>query len=353
MGVKDHVKTRRMTIFFHANQLGLRGTEVALYDYAFYNEQILGNKSYIISVKGGQHDQSALKKFGEKFEVFFYNSPQEREDIVRSRGGDVFYAIKSGENDGVVVEGVRNCIHAVFRCHEPHGDVYAYVSEWLAKDQSGGALPWVPHMIDLPKTKENLRQELGIPEDAIVFGRYGGPDTFDIPFAQKAVLNIIREREDIYFLFMNTNPFYPMIENQSIWDAVANGLGLRKKVNPRQLIHLGPNESAIYKSKFINTCDAMLHARLRGETFGLAVGEFSSLNKPVITYGLSEERAHLEILGDRALVYTSSEELVNKIMIFRHLDTKDYDAYSKLYNPATVMRKFESVFLNRLPTTHQ
>ena len=37
-----------------------------------------------------------------------------------------------------------------------------------------------------------------------------------------------------------------------------------------------------YKVKFINTCDAMIHARAMGETFGLAVAEFSKKNKPVI-----------------------------------------------------------------------
>ena len=36
-------------IAFHSNQLCIRGTEVALFDYAHYNETILGNKSYIIS----------------------------------------------------------------------------------------------------------------------------------------------------------------------------------------------------------------------------------------------------------------------------------------------------------------
>ncbi len=30
-----------MKIAFHSNQLGLRGTDVALYDYAFYNREVL------------------------------------------------------------------------------------------------------------------------------------------------------------------------------------------------------------------------------------------------------------------------------------------------------------------------
>ena len=42
------------------------------------------------------------------------------------------------------------------------------------------------------------------------------------------------------------------------------------------------------KEAFYRTCDAMLHARRDGETFGLAVAEFSVRNKPVITKGASK-----------------------------------------------------------------
>ena len=52
------------------------------------------------------------------------------------------------------------------------------------------------------------------------------------------------------------------------------------------------------KVAFINTCDVMIHARERGETFGLAIAEFSSQNKPIITYSLSPERCHIDILGN-------------------------------------------------------
>ena len=35
-------------IAFHSNQLSLTGTEVALYDYAKNNEDLLGNDSFIV-----------------------------------------------------------------------------------------------------------------------------------------------------------------------------------------------------------------------------------------------------------------------------------------------------------------
>ena len=39
----------------------------------------------------------------------------------------------------------------------------------------------------------------------------------------------------------------------------------------------------IDKVRFIQTCDMMIHGRTVGETFGIAIGEFSFYNKPVMT----------------------------------------------------------------------
>ena len=36
-----------MKIGFHTNHLSLRGTEIAVYDYALHNQELLGNESVI------------------------------------------------------------------------------------------------------------------------------------------------------------------------------------------------------------------------------------------------------------------------------------------------------------------
>jgi hypothetical protein len=78
----------------------------------------------------------------------------------------------------------------------------------------------------------------------------------------------------------------------------------------KNAIFLSPtvrNESL--KRAFINTCDAMIHARSEGERFGLACGEFVVCGNPVITNKYSPEATHLEMLGDFALTYTSPHSL--------------------------------------------
>lgn len=58
-------------VIFYSNQLGVRGTEVAMYDHAVANEDVLGNKSYVASRKNS--DLFALSKFSDRFDVFLFD----------------------------------------------------------------------------------------------------------------------------------------------------------------------------------------------------------------------------------------------------------------------------------------
>ena len=80
-----------MRIAFHTNQICLQGTEVALYDYAHFNERLLGNESLIISrenpirEKGGagKNQPLALQKFRERFPLILYKDKSELENILK------------------------------------------------------------------------------------------------------------------------------------------------------------------------------------------------------------------------------------------------------------------------------
>ncbi|OXA97292.1 hypothetical protein [Flavobacterium hercynium] len=320
-----------MKIIFHENQLSYRGTSNAVYNYALFNEEILNNESIILYNKNSKHNyDSAVERFRKKFKVIDYSEISELEKIVDNEKADIFYAIKSGKKDGVEVSNCKTVIHAVFKNYEPHGDVYAYVSEWLSQEMTNGASPFVPHMIHVEKTDFNLRKELNIPEDAIVFGRHGGDKTFDISFVKSVVKQISRKRKDIYFLFLGTNSFV-----------------FRNIFRPyKNIIFLPSTVDEIYKAKFINTCDAYLHARKQGESFGIAIGEFSISNKPIVTWANSKEKSHIEILGDKAILYQNKEDLTSVIENFTPNPAKDYDAYSKEYSPIKIMDKFKKVFID-------
>ncbi len=304
------------TVLFYDANLNERGTSVATYDYALYNEEHLGNRSIVVSLKTA-HPKS-YEKYKKRFNIYLFDAFEEFNKIEC----DFFYHLKYGFNDGLFHQNCKNLNHVVFPCYEPHGDVYAYISEWLAKNY-GENVPFVPHMINLPQVKDNFRQFLNISPNKLVVGWYGG-NNFEIPFARQAVLHIAEKRKDIVFLFMNQDPFCDL-ENVRFIDSTTN---LDQKVG------------------FINTCDIMIHARERGETFGLAIGEFSSLNKPIITYSKSPERNHIITLGDRGVYYDDYESLYNILSNIQKIDIegKDWNCYQN-YTPEKVMKQFKEVFL--------
>lgn len=336
------------TVLFHVNQFSLRGTEVAIYDYAHFNEVLLNNRSVIASQRQSSHHPDVVKKFSDRFDIRYYDTLEELQKIVIDERIDVFYALKPGQNDGVMLENVKNCVHVVFCHYQPHGDVYAYISEWLADAVSDGRQPWVPHIVSLPEVEGDLRRELNIPENAIVYGRHGGLETFDIPFVKREIYKIAARRPDLYFIFMNTDNF---LEKKRYYtrkkiNKILSTWLFRKKSMPN-IIFLEGSSDIARKVRFIKTCDAMLHARTRGESFGIACGEFSIFNKPVITCNADwvPERNHIVTLKDKGLYYSSASELGILLSTFKKRPTKNWDAYTEHFNPKAVMKKFESVFL--------
>ena len=307
-----------MKIAFHSNQLGLRGTEVSLYDYALGNRDILGNESIIIS--DAKADLTTLDKFKSQFPVYLYNDFNEVENFISQENVDAFYIQKAGFNDNKLIKNAKNLVHTVFKHNEPHGEVYAYISEWLSQEMSGGKFDFVPYMISLPNHDLNYRSALGL-ENKLIFGWYGG-DNFEIPFARQAVIDIAKKRSDIVFLFMNSIPF----------------------ADESNIYFINSTYDLDEKVAFINTCDAMIHARERGETFGLAIAEFSSKGKPVITYGNSPERNHNMVLGDKGFYYSNYDELYTLLDNFI-VPPWDCNCYQE-FTPEKVMNKFKKVFID-------
>jgi len=315
-----------------------RGTEVAIYDYAKYNEDILFNKSYIICFNylqqkklGFPIERISYNKFNLKFKIIEIGDINEMEYIIKKYNLSFFYTLTYGIRDIYQFENKNiwgNCKtikHCVFDTSYPESDFYISISKTICKNKNTIV---IPHIVSLPNCDENLRNDLKIPQDSIVFGRYGGFSEFNLLMTHDAIIEFLKLNDNTYFLFMNTDKFY---------------------IHPK-IIYLDLNLDLIYKVKFINTCDAMIHARFDGETFGLSIAEFSIKNKPIITCPCGH-LAHINILNNKAILYNSKEELVNIFLIFLNylnflsIKNNDWNAY-KLYTPEYVMNLFkELIFL--------
>jgi hypothetical protein len=313
-----------MNIAFWDNQLCERGTTVSLFDYAYYNQTLLKNKSFIFYDKNRpENDARIIAKFQAHFVVQETDDFQDIDTYLKLYNITHIYIIKYGHKDSRLSQVAKNCIHCVFDCSQPHGEVYSSISPWVRGNN--GKYPVVPHMINLPATTATLREELNIPANAIVFGGYGGRTSFSIEFVYKVIYYVAFWHPHIYFLFANFPIFCPALKN---------------------VIHLPTLTDLDKKARFINTADAMLWARRDGETFGIAIGEFSSKNKPVIAMKTGD-LAHAHLLGEKALWYHDENTLKSILLNFNPVveREKDWNAYTD-YTPEKVMQQFKAIYLD-------
>ena len=312
--------------------MDLQGTGVSYFDYCHFNQTILGNKSIMIYDEVNSYNSPLVIEKFQRHNIELValsgtqNMPALEQAILQCKA-DACYLQKNGKiNEGRWVDNVPMFVHVVGMNNEPHGKVYAYVSEWSSIHCSKGEHPFVPYCVHLPDTDEDYRKHIGIPSNAIVFGRMGGYYGWDIPFVNAVITQLVQERNDIYFLFAQTPNFF----------------------NHPQIKHVSPFADLTMKRKFINTCDAMIHARQVGESFGAACAEFSSCNKPIITYANSPERNHIFTLKEKGIYYENPQQLYNILSNFdKSLMYQDWNAY-KSFAPEQVMQKFKSVFLDTL-----
>ena len=317
-----------MKIAFHDNALSLFGTTVAIYNWAYWGREYLNIEPIIMyNSRHRANNQTVVDKFRNTFDnkVFCYSDTKEIDGILTEHGCDYFFMEKCGKPDGVISTVSKNLVNAIGICgmQDVHGDVFATASHWLSS-LVDHKIPYVPYIVHLPNGNENLREELGIPADAFVFGRNGGMETFDIHFVREAISEALEERNDIWFVFQCTEKF----------------------IQHDRVIFLPCSTDESYKVKFINTCDAMLHARFVGESFGMACGEFSIKNKPVITWGGSVERSHIDILREKGVYYSDKKDIMDILMNIEKEDVvnEDWNAYRE-YEPRKVMDRFKQVYL--------
>ena len=320
-----------MKVAFHIYHFTFRGSEVATFDYAFFNKLLLNNESLIVVPRSQTQpcNNEVLEKFKSQFDILYYDDINSLQRICKENKVEVLYTLKYGTFSDLILKSIPTVVHCVFTTIDKHGDIYAGVSESVSRHNKGLCYPYVNHIVSLPDIKGNFREQLDIPYDAIVFGRHGGEDTFDIPFVKNVIIDILSRRKDIYFIFA-VRPY------------------ILKDVSSKNIIYLDSFTDTRIKTKFINTCDAMLHACSLGESFGLSILEFCYRNKPVICWtGGSFHKQHHSHLREKGVYYNDERELLNIIENFDKTKYSriDYTTISKPFSPRNVMKKFNDVFL--------
>lgn len=120
----------RERVLLHVSGLPETGTSTAIFEYAiglaFNNYQV----SIAYSSYSTNNHPLVVSKFKEDFRLIPYKEFDEL-DSLSARQFDVGYFLKSGAIDGHLFSRIPSGVHAVFKHFEPHGNAYAYISEWL------------------------------------------------------------------------------------------------------------------------------------------------------------------------------------------------------------------------------
>lgn len=277
----------KLKICFHTNELNVRGTTIAVYDYAHYNEVLLNHTSIIVLPRNNEVvNGKAYKKFTDRFKDNFHIYDQVSfMDTVKQLHCDMVYICKAGFRQSKLAFNQFTCggpptlVHAVFDNGQRHGTVFAMIYEGLVDKQirPGFTNLHVPYMITTPdpnfvkqsKDELKLREKYNISKEALVICRHGGSLTFQVKFVLEAICILSRK-------YVNTNQLHFLFLGTKKWNDCTTD-------NKITNIHFMESTSSdIVKEAYFSECDVMLHARSDGETFGVAIAEASVRNIPVL-----------------------------------------------------------------------
>jgi hypothetical protein len=319
-----------MKIGFFVQEMNFRGITNSIFEYAYYNETILKNKSYIFFFKLSKSNKNeVINKFKKNFKTYGINKFETIKELKERIKLDFIYHQVGKADDLDFSYTPHSMVHLVFpqNIYKIKENIFFFISSWLSKVCSNSKIPHLPYIVNYDKDKKNLRKELGIKNNDTVFGCHGGESSFDIPFVHQIIINIAKKRNDIYFIFLNINKF---------------------SEQPNIIFLKGTSEKK-FINIFINTCDAMIHGRSIGESFGLACAEFAIKNKPIFTYNFCRDRAHIFMLKNKIFTYSSMSSLYDLIINFNKNKFKKFNTFNlcKKFSARVVIKNFEKIYVKK------
>ena len=355
-----------MKLILHSNALTRRGDAITLRNYSIYLKKYYNiNSTIAFNSNSTSNSTEVINKLKEeKIKLFDYKSKNELLRYAYDNNFENIYWLKSGEFDDNLIPGIKNSIHAVFNVVSPHGNVYAYVSEWLAKEASRNYynrlfnsarilkngiknpslekfkllgqtitqntlknFEFVPHIIQPPLALGlNFREKYGISNDSFLIGRIGGFDQFDIEYVHKTIEKILEDDNKNIFVFINTKIF----------------------IVHERVFFLNDYISDEIKSCFIKSCNMMIHARKMGESFGIAIAESLYFNVPIAASNTGKDKNHTILLKNSGLLYSNEIELID---IYKKIKSGFYKGVNlkdniKMFSPELVINKFKKIFID-------
>ena len=305
----QRMTTLFMKLLLHTDFINERGVAASTFEYAVNLQRLGYQVSWLYQKDSSNNDFRTIEHYEQFVELRGYKKFQ-AETSRLSCDFDWAYFQKQGTNDGLAIKRIPNNVHVVFNIFDPHGDNYAYISQWLAahagyfSNSSNRLLSglrrrvanpisrnsFVPYCLDLPKLDEDFRRDWRIPQDAFVCTTMGGETSFDISWVQKTIIELLEERNDFYFVGINTRPF----------------------TSHKRSLFLERITGKANKVRALRSSSVFLHGRTIGESFGMTILEAMAVGIPILSWKGGRDRNHISLLDNECL-YRDASHLKNKL----------------------------------------
>ena len=240
------ISRRKPIVIHHHNQLTMGGTEKMSQIFCRHFVKDNTFEHYVAYKKGVENTREPyFKEIVGSEKMLCYESPSELLSIIKEKKPFILHRYSAGIPEFPFVKEIKEHTRhfvstAVFGNQDNTIDIskVIYVSkhiQWLAGTQDTKNHHVVRNPIESPYSTENLREELGIPEDAFVFGRIG------------------RDDENHYVYKVNQYPTFLKNEKfEATIDSEINSLIPLAPSLPTARLHKQPDDNVLSPKKIVH-----------------------------------------------------------------------------------------------------
>ena len=219
------------------------------------------------------------------------------------------------------------------------------ISKWQAEKwaENGGNINKaviIPNLVSVPKKfKSTLREQLGIPEDAFVYG-----------FHQRNDPNIFSPVSLYsYSIISNSNNHFVLLGGSYKHRELAKKLNLKNI----HFIDFSSDQNLIHN--FLSAIDVYAHARIDGEVCSVAMIESMYHGKPIITHPGTISMGHDEQINGCGYMAYSIEDYSNKLKeiennkdLYQEMSQKTLNRYLDKYSYDKVKQQIIDLYYDVL-----
>lgn len=336
---------KKSLILYHLNSCAIGGTEEYVQYLCKYLQKI--DQNHIYAVITFSHADMTRKHLFEEIlgkKLILAGSIPEYVEIIKKLQPAILHMFNAGIAEFPLVNGIKDILPntkliqtAVFgnQNDQVKLDAVIYVSNWIRQMMQKVNEPnhfVIRNPVEKPMETNDLRRDLAIPKEAIIFGHIGRPDVNTYSNINLQSFAKI-ETDKTYFVVMGVD---------ELAHEHFNKLGIK---NYRLL---SKNVSWHTISLFYNTIDVLAHSRADGECNSSAIWAAQSIGKPVISHYGHPYNGHLETIQDSGFVVNSGDveeyakimqQFVDKRLDYDYLSRRGKELWLKYSEPEMIARQ--------------